>query len=147
MAVYAILILVIVLCVYYLIHGNYLFSRRSLSIRFLLYLIIFSIIYFIITYIVFGLLSMLRESAIAEGNIIVDIIVAIVSIFVMPLVFLAEHIDRICFFRYDKCLPSFLYFPLSFILNSLLYGYFISRYWQRKTFRIVDALRNIWDFE
>ena len=131
MILISILFLFICFIIILIIMGNSKFLQGILNLRFPLIMFISSIIHFFLSYIFFGVMFALGEGNSGKSCTFLNVVSSIISFFIIPVVSLVGYGDKIYYNNTRHAFPGFVYFPVAFILNSLLFGLFIAIFLKR----------------
>lgn len=112
--------------VFYMVKKNSKFHQKIFNLRFTGVMVGSSIVYFFLSYIIFGVLFALGEGGATNSTAFLNNILSSLSLVVMPVVSLVGYLDKLYYSNAGHGFPNFIYFPISFILNSLLMGFFIA---------------------
>lgn len=126
MVIISALFLIVCIIVFIVFKRSPAFYQGILNLPFLLMVFVSSLIYFCFSYIIFGGMFAVGETKSMGSQTFLNSISSIASYITMPVVSIVEYADRIYYNNTGGAFPNFVYFPISFLLNSLLFGFFIA---------------------
>lgn len=102
--------------------------------------VVVTLIHFVVSYMLFSFLFAVGESsnAISKGPIFS--ILGILSSILLFLLKVVEYFDKLYYSNVGHGFPNFIYFPIAFSVNSLLWGFIIT--WLMKKMDLVKGRRS-----